>query len=46
MIIEEKLVESQTVFAGKIFDIHKDKVDVAGEIKNREVSNEKITSNI
>ena len=37
MIIEEKLVESQTVFAGKIFDIHKDKVDVAGEIKNREV---------
>ena len=37
LIIEEKLVETQTVFAGKIFDIHKDKVDVAGEIKNREV---------
>lgn len=38
MIFEEKTVESSTVFAGKVFDIHSDKAKIAnGEIKGREV---------
>ena len=37
-IINEETTESQTVFKGAIFEIHKDKAKIAnGEIKNREV---------
>lgn len=37
-IINEETTESQTVFKGAIFEIHKDKVKIAnGEIRNREV---------
>ncbi len=38
MIKREKTVESKTVFAGKVFDVHSDKVVIAnGEVKPREV---------
>lgn len=38
MIFKEQTVESETVFAGKIFDIRKDKAKIAnGDVKNREV---------
>ena len=38
MIFEEKTVESNTVFTGAIFDIHKDTAQIPnGELKNREV---------
>ena len=37
-IINEETTESQTVFKGAIFEIHKDKAKIAnGEIKKREV---------
>lgn len=38
MIFEEQTIESNTVFSGKVFEIHRDKAkDANGEIQNREV---------
>ena len=38
MIIEEHTIESKTVFAGKVFDVHSDLIkDADGEIRNRDV---------
>ncbi|MGN0006179.1 MAG: NUDIX domain-containing protein [Candidatus Gastranaerophilaceae bacterium] len=38
MIIEEKTIESKTVFAGRVFDVHSDMIkDADGEIRGRDV---------